>query len=427
MTNDIVNVERVQTEVEQLTGKDHRQIDIAKIWSNLKELYSLQHDAIVQPENLHMTPDGVLHYSNGEMFSLKPNHSMWRQMGTSFKMNASFVDYANKCDPQITADVFNRFFEFEAKNEREAAGSGRAWMVRTYKKGRDFTSDPENPLVGRAWVSNKFRSIDHLPIFRAVLETTRTASKEIGREIKAVDQSLHPDNFYLRFICPELELKTHALNNYRDPETGNRMGSGLGDGGVCTGFIVTNSETGHGRFGIAPRLFIGACMNGQIYKKEGLFKNHVGAKLEEGIINWSLETRQANLAVVISQIKDAIKRYLQPDFLGKKIQQIETAANIKMRYPVDACKRITKDLGFSAKDTEDTLTWLANQGGARNAFDVAQAITKQAQKVSSKDRWLIESFVGDNVHKLAKYDVAFTEAEVKEELQTAGVIADRRG
>ena len=56
---------------------------------------------------------------------------------------------------------------------------------------------------------------------------------------------------------------------------------------VFAGFVLTNSETGHGSFAIAPRLIAQVCSNGYTITRDAMREVHLGGQLGEGVITAS--------------------------------------------------------------------------------------------------------------------------------------------
>lgn len=368
-------------------GFKEKEVDINDLYSDLKKWHDLQNDLVVEPNHIKVkNSDGRLRIisetpTDGR-YVINPDHYMLSQMAQKLFGQITYLRTLEKNAPHLIAKHLNDWLSNESSN------GSRKFLMRLYRQP-DSSDNGDDGIfhTGRAFLSDSYKSIDNLPVFQAVVETVAKISKERNIRVVPVKQSLSSSNMFLRFIAPDFEMPAlRSLQNYRNPETGE------GGGGIATGFIIRNSEIGNGSLGIAPRFYVSACRNGLIYANEGVFFTHLGAKLETGVIQWSQETLDQNIRMIVSQVGDAVRRFISNDFLGKKISQIEVAGDSKLSHPIHATKNICKDLGFSESATEDTLQWLSNQGSAKTQWDVNQALTYQAQKVSSEDRWKIESF-----------------------------------
>lgn len=114
---------------------------------------------------------------------------------------------------------------------------------------RTFTSKDGDFGIARAFLSDRFKVIDHIDILITALEAIKQSDKKVI--IESAD--LTEQRMYVRFIAPDI-VKTapELLKNYKVPNNRNDDGGF----GVCSGFILSNSETGHATFTIAPRITV---------------------------------------------------------------------------------------------------------------------------------------------------------------------------
>lgn len=59
---------------------------------------------------------------------------------------------------------------------------------------------------------------------------------------------------------------------------------------VFAGFVISNSETGHGSFSIIPQITIQVCDNGMTFTRDAMREVHLGGRLQDGVIRWSSDT-----------------------------------------------------------------------------------------------------------------------------------------
>jgi hypothetical protein len=215
---------------------------------------------------------------------------------------------------------------------------------------------------------------------------TLDAIRESGLNVLIESGDITDTKFYMRFICPEIELEApELLKNYRVPN-GTRGGNG-----IISGFVISNSETGNGKFSISPRAVVLACSNGMIFKDDAFQKTHLGGKMEEySTIDWSENTKQKNYELVCSQVKDAIKYYASKEYLGAKITDLIQKGNKELSYPIEAMKNVTKHLSISEEKEQNILNYFVKSGDT-NAFGITQALTYFAhQNCSPEDRYDLE-------------------------------------
>lgn len=67
---------------------------------------------------------------------------------------------------------------------------------------------------------------------------------------------------------------------------------------VFAGFVVSNSETGHGSFSLTPQLTVQVCDNGMTITRDAVREVHLGGRLADGVVRWSADTQDAVLDLV---------------------------------------------------------------------------------------------------------------------------------
>lgn len=242
---------------------------------------------------------------------------------------------------------------------------------------RAFVNEQDRTGYARALLSDRFKTIDNFDVLLATL----AAVKESGVNLVMQDADITDTKMYVRFVAPDIERQAPSLmKNYRVPDGGGS------DNGIAAGFIISNSEVGKGGFSITPRLYIKACNNGMIMAKESYRKTHLGARMEEfTTIEWSEETKEKNMELIIAQVKDAVKTFTSPEFLGKAVSLFEEAAGIQLTKPQETIELVSKEMVFSEKEKDSILNYFI-RGGDNTMFGINQAMTYYAQKDADPDR-----------------------------------------
>lgn len=133
-------------------------------------------------------------------------------------------------------------------------------------------------------------------------------------------------------------------------------------------------------------------------------KVHLGGKMDEGKIDWSENTKQKNIELIISQVKDAVAIYTSNDYLGQSISKLEENGQSKLQNPIDAVINISQDLSFSEDKQKDLLAYFVESGDL-TGFGVAQAVTFFAHaKADADQQFELESMAVDIVNNIEKYD-----------------------
>jgi hypothetical protein len=265
----------------------------------------------------------------------------------------------------------------------------RNFLVRT------FAGEPEG--YGRAFLSDGFRIVDHLDVLTAALEGVRGAG--VAVEVDRCD--LSERRMQVRLVCPEIEaLAPVLLQGYRSPfDHGAERLTAWGDETraaahgwlrpqdrpvVFAGLVIRNSETGGGAYTLAPSLTVLACTNGLTFTGEALRAVHLGARMDEGLIQWSAETQEANVDLVRRMTVDAVRTFLTPEYVIRKVAEMEEQAGAPVRDPEATVRAVTKGLRLSEERTIDVLTHFI-LGGQMTAGGVMQAVTSVAQTVADPD------------------------------------------
>lgn len=258
----------------------------------------------------------------------------------------------------------------------------RSFLIRTFKPG-----DGETEGIARAFLSDSYKVIDHLDSLTAALDGIRQAGTPV--EIRSCD--LSERRMVVKVVAPEIAAMAPALlEGYRSPfESSGHGQAGLRDADgnlpvVFAGFVLANSETGGGAFTITPRLEIKVCTNGMVITKDALRAVHLGGRMEEGVINWSEATQQKNLELITSKTTDAVRTFIDADYLSRAIREIEEKAGKPLTNAVEQIKVVGKRLAFSQATVDGVLDHFV-RGGQTTAGGVMQAVTSFAQTLSDPD------------------------------------------
>ena len=252
--------------------------------------------------------------------------------------------------------------------------------------------DPENPEstgIVRAVLSDRYGARDNLPTLLAVLDGIREAG--LSANDVTIKGDLSDDRMYVVVDAPEIQgYGWKLLEGYRSPY-GN--GSGTGHGGtdaenlpiISAGLLITNSETGGGATKITPRLKVRACSNGLQITQDAMRQVHLGAKLSEGEVEWSADTRQAANVLAKKQAADAVRSFLSVTYVEKVIAKLEAEADVPVKDVAATIEVVSKEQGYTQEESSSILNFFID-GGQRTAGGVMQAITAAVQQIEDPDR-----------------------------------------
>ena len=242
---------------------------------------------------------------------------------------------------------------------------------------RCFRADDAHEGVARAMLSDSFKTMDNFDVLTACLQGV----KDAGVDVQIDSCDLTDRRMVVRVQATEVkELAPILLRRYTSPFTGDR---GIENPVVFAGFELSNSEVGNGAFSLCPRVVIEVCKNGAKFTADAIRAVHLGEKLDEGVIDWSEETVQKTIELIMSKTKDAVATFLRPEYLKAKIAELEKTSETE----VDA-QTVVQVVGKKLAFTEETIRGVFDhfiRGGDITAGGVMQAVTSYAQVVPDAD------------------------------------------
>ena len=251
-------------------------------------------------------------------------------------------------------------------------GDGRSFMLRL------FRGDEGGEGILRGFLSSKYNIFDNYDVLIATLGAVRDAG--INALVDGAD--LTDRRMYVRIAVPEIaQLAPELLKGYRSPFSGD---SGADNPTVFAGIEIQNSEVGNGAFTITPRLVVQVCTNGLTITRDALRAVHLGGRLDAGVIDWSDETQQRNLDLITAKTRDAVRTFLNVEYMRRAIEALTAAATTPVTRPADTIKELGKKLAFDEATCEGVLEHFI-RGGDLTAGGVMQAMTSFAQTVADGD------------------------------------------
>ena len=239
-------------------------------------------------------------------------------------------------------------------------------------------TDPHGPGIARALLSDKYQIIDHLDGLTAALAGVEAA----GVEVDITGCDLTDRRMYVRIRCQAVAVHApRLLRNYRSPFTG---AYGADNPVVFAGFEIANSETGCGAFTLTPRLVFEVCANGMTITRDALRAVHLGGRLEEGPIRWSLDTQNKALELIKAKTGDAVRTFLDADYVRGVLDRIDQDAAKPITDPAATIKAVAKPMAWTEQQQNDILRHFIS-GGDVTAGGVLHAVTATAQTLKDAD------------------------------------------
>lgn len=231
-----------------------------------------------------------------------------------------------------------------------------------------FQNDPNRRMVrglgerGRAWLSDRYRRLDHIEIARTLLPEF----EKLGEDIEFHQAAITDSRLYLRAVLPRIQGEV-------------RVGEV-----VQWGVEIRNSEVGEGSLSIAGFMLNLVCINGMTVTRE-LNRRHVGKRIElDGIL--SDEAVMADDAAFWLATRDVLRNAISETRFEEAIAQLREAAESKpIQKPVAATEVLQDKYSLSDEEKDLVLGHLV-AGGDLSRWGALNAITATAKDVASFDR-----------------------------------------
>lgn len=236
----------------------------------------------------------------------------------------------------------------------------------------------------RAFLSSRYRPLDHAELAESVLP----ALMDAGAEVQSCE--ITDTKMYLKAVTPRVEYK-------------------VAEGDIVqAGVIISNSETGHGALSVEPLIHRLVCLNGMIVNDWKMRKNHLGARLSAGESGFeeifTEETRAANDHALWLAIRDIIKEMFSEEGFAKIAARMAAAKEDKIEAdPVRVVELSSKRLGLSGEENNSVLQHLLRDGDL-SRYGLANAVTRAAQDVPSYDRSTEMERLGGKIIELPRRD-----------------------
>lgn len=236
-------------------------------------------------------------------------------------------------------------------------------MIRGYEPERpdDSEFDP-GPLEGRAWLSDRYRRLDHIEIAKTLLPEF----ENLGAPVEFHNAAVTESKLYLRATFPTLEAEVK-----------------LGEP-VRWGVEIRNSEVGAGMFAINSFVLTLSCLNGMVAFKE-LSARHVGRRLdEEGI--FTEETIKADDTAFWLAARDTLRASIDESRFEEAVATLKATTDTEpVVRPIKASEELAQRYTLTEEEREAVLTSLLSEGD-RSQWGMLSAITAAAQTRESFDR-----------------------------------------
>jgi hypothetical protein len=216
----------------------------------------------------------------------------------------------------------------------------------------------------RAFLSHRYRTIDHDVIANAALPVLMTESKKLGG-VKIMSSEVTEKRLYIKVVSERLTYEVKK-----------------GDA-VQAGICLSNSEVGKGSVRVEPFLYRLICLNGATIEDSAIRKFHIGrsgADLDAAEEVFRDETREADDKAFVMKLQDVIRAAFDDEAFNALKGLTVDASTRKIKRPVeDVVEEITSKYGLN-KNQRSTFLQNLIEGADLTQWGVANAVTAIANK-----------------------------------------------
>ena len=283
---------------------------------------------------------GQMHMGGPQEFGM--NNRFHRQLGDTLGIPGSYYDKMRENCPELLARNVNEWLDREPSRR----------MVRTLDG------------VARAFLSKRYRRIDHCEIMETVLPIIADMG---GARVESCE--ITERRMYLKVVNPRLQAEVKK-----------------GDV-VQAGIVISNSEVGEGSVSVQPLVYRLVCLNGMIVADMGQRKHHVGRAAEEDCELYSDETLRADDAAFMMKLADVVRTAVDEAKFAVVVDRLREAAGEPFAgYALpDVVELTAKQYGLNKTEQGGVLQHLI-EGGDLTRYALSSAVTRVAQDVEDYDR-----------------------------------------
>jgi hypothetical protein len=351
---------------------------LVAIVDKLQEQAKARYDVVVPAGYVKYEDSGILTIAGEEYAVSELAHE---QIGEKLEIPRSYYRKMKSEYPSLLSGNINGWLSKKEKTK---------YLLRTFKY-----ADTDN--VCRALLSNRYNIIDNSDVLYAALE----AIKDTGIHVEIVKAEITEKRMYLHVVAPEIHIEaTKLLDGYLADRDNAMTGNG-----IISGMVISNSEVGLGTYEISARAQILKCKNGLHDRNAQFRKVHLGAALNDGIIDWSQNTISKNYGLIVAQTADAVKTYLSKDYLGQLTTRLQKAKDTPVEHGIQVIEHVSNTLGITdQKHRQNILQYFLRDQQDQTALGVLNAVTRESQNMDADTQYQVESDMFNLLPAIWKFD-----------------------
>jgi len=361
--------------------------------SRLKEKTATQEDKIRNVQFLKMKNSGLFEVQDRDGNVHEYNITNWThgQLANYTGIPYSYYNKVMGTSTKLLAENVNHWF---AQNKDD---------VRMVRLDGDYM---------RAFVSDRFKRIDNYDVASIAVAEAKQVTETIKfRQAWITDKMMNLeliDPTQIIYIDPDKQAQ------FEQHEPSENYFYKPGEDIYMAGISITNSEVGYKAFEAQTYLYRLSCSNGLVMPYS-VRRVHLGGRTDEG--DWSRKTRELDISLTESQIRDIVRKAFDKNSIDKAIDELRKAKNEKIPHPQVFVDITAKEFAFTDAEKDNIWSNLSVEGDL-SKYGFIQAITRTAQmhlgKAENERKYEMEKIAGTLVagDKVWGYLIDATDTEV---------------
>lgn len=346
----------------------HRGLSLQELAAKIENDARSQKDLIAPTDQIRMTVvDNDVNLSIDGHGQYGINENTHGQISARLAIPKKYYDRMLSDAPTLLSQNVNTWFQANPEPR----------MVRTITDRGPAGTDG----LARAFLSNRYRRIDHIMVAQAVLPQIL----EHGG-LTPIQNAITDNHLFMKFVNPRVEAEVAV----GDP--------------VQAGFAITNSEVGKGAYSVEMFLYRLICLNGMI-TQTSIRKFHSGRAWDaegEAYEVFSDATLEADDRVLMMKMQDLVKVALEQSKFDTLVEKARLAAGTEVTSVnlMKSVEVLSNHLGIGQDltqiVTQNLLMARPSNGKAHHTlWDYANAVTSVANHEPLKNDF-------DRQHELQK-------------------------
>ena len=264
-----------------------------------------------------------------------------------------------------------------------------------------FLEEPDKRMVrtldgqARAYLSNRYRPMDHHDLATAVLPLILNSGATV--------QSCHitPSKIFIKGVVEHIQATIPA------PDGGRQQTPVV----VSPGIVISNSETGEASLTIQPAVHFLKCTNLATWAQHSLRRRHIGQILTDTDDDTqqflSDRTKSLSDAALWSRVSDLTIAALEGKVFDTIVEELIQARTnqIKPGAVTPTVEKLAQRSNLPDAERSGILEYLM-QGGDYTQFGLSNAVTRYSQDVDNYDRATYLEELGGEIITLPRHDWA---------------------